>query len=140
MNNLMYGANPFYNQPLQRSGEPISVNGIESVKAYPTLPNSKIILFDANEDLFYCKETDSSNYPSIKIFRFSEVKSTPKSEQYVTLDEFNKFKEEILNGKQFISRAIDDTAADTADDEYVITKSDTRANAGKSSKAKSSVP
>ena len=140
MNNLMYGANPFYNQPLQKSGEPISVNGIESVKAYPTLPNSRIVLFDANEDLFYFKETDSSNFPSIRIFRFTEVKSTPKSAQeYVTVDEFNRFKEEVLNGKQFISNAIDDSTTSAADDEYAGTRSESRANVGKSSKTKSSI-
>lgn len=81
----------------------IKVNGIESVKAYTTMPNSTVVLFDANEDKFYVKTTDASNYPTIRSFTFSEIKS-PKIEnsEYVTKDEFTQFKEEVLNGKQSI--------------------------------------
>lgn len=82
----------------------IRVNGIDSAKAYPTAPNSTVPLFDANEDIMYIKSTDASNFPTIRIFRFVEEQETQiPVQQYVTIDEFNKFKEEILNGKQFIS-------------------------------------
>lgn len=82
----------------------IRVNGIDSAKAYPTTPNSTVPLFDANEDIMYIKSTDASNFPTIRIFRFVEEQETQiPAQQYVTIDEFNKFKEEILNGKQFIS-------------------------------------
>lgn len=82
----------------------IRVNGIDSAKAYPTAPNSTVPLFDANEDIMYIKSTDASNFPTIRIFRFLEEQETQiPVQQYVTLEEFNKFKEEILNGKQFIS-------------------------------------
>lgn len=82
----------------------IRVNGIDSAKAYPTAPNSTVPLFDANEDIMYIKSTDASNFPTIRIFRFVEEQETQiPVQQYVTIEEFNKFKEEILNGKQFIS-------------------------------------
>lgn len=82
----------------------IRVNGLDSAKAYPTAPNSTVPLFDANEDIMYIKSTDASNFPTIRIFRFTEEQETPiPVQQYVTLEEFNEFKEEILNGKQFIS-------------------------------------
>ena len=83
----------------------IKVNGIESAKAYPMLPNSMAALFDSNEDIFYLKTTDSNNFPSIRVFKFVEVKEEIQNEpKYVTMDEFNKFKEEMLNGKQHIRK------------------------------------
>ena len=93
-------------QQAQTNSQLIQVNGIESAKAYPTTPNSTVALFDTNDDILYIKSTDASNFPTIRKFRFKEesleVQAQP-SVQYVTLDEFNKFKEEILNGKQFVS-------------------------------------
>lgn len=88
---------PTQPQQLQR------VNGLDSAKAYPTSPNSTVALFDANEDIMYIKSTDASNFPTIRRFRFVEENETPNVQpQYVTIDEFNKFKEEVLNGKQSI--------------------------------------
>lgn len=82
----------------------IRVNGLDSAKAYPTSPNSTVALFDANEDIMYIKSTDASNFPTIRRFRFVEEKETQiLTQQYVTMEEFNQFREEILNGKQFIS-------------------------------------
>lgn len=82
----------------------IRVNGLDSAKAYPTSPNSTVALFDANEDIMYIKSTDASNFPTIRRFRFVEEKETQiPTQQYVTMEEFNQFREEILNGKQFIS-------------------------------------
>lgn len=81
----------------------LRVNGLESAKMYPTSPNSSIALFDENEDIFYLKSTDASNFPTIRKFKFVEVfdqAPKPVEAQYVTLEEFNKFKEELLNAKQ----------------------------------------
>lgn len=98
-------------QPTSNTGgqQLLRVNGIESAKMYPTSPNSSIALFDENEDIFYLKSTDASNFPTIRKFKFVEVfDQTPKSveTQYVTLEEFNKFKEELLNAKQSIQSAV----------------------------------
>lgn len=124
----------------------IKVNGIESVKAYTTMPNSTVVLFDANEDLFYTKTTDASNYPTIRIFNFKEIKS-PKIEatEYVTLDEFNKFKKEVLNGKQSVrsySRKRLDGGQYTAseeDNEFNRAGRQSSANAAESDSSKPSI-
>ena len=77
------------------------VNGMESAKAYPTQPNSMVALFDANDDVFYVKTTDASNFPTIKRYRFyEESEEKLQNEKYVTIEEFNRFKEEMLNGQQ----------------------------------------
>lgn len=97
--------NPFNNmQFMPTAGDQLrSVNGIEGAKQFPMAPNSRIALFDANEDIVYIKATDAGGYPSVRSFRMTEITETPKETQYVTLEEFNKFKQEILNAKQFVS-------------------------------------
>ena len=79
------------------------VNGMESARQYQMPPNSRVALFDANDDIFYVKETDASGFPTIRTFRFVEEvtqASTTEEHEYLTVEEFNKFKEELLNGQQ----------------------------------------
>ena len=104
-----YNMNQFQNPYLANLQRPqvnqlTQVNGIDSARAYPTQPNSTYALFDSNEDIMYIKSTDASNFPTIRRFRFIEEADTPKVEEnkYVTVEEFNTFKEEILNGKQSV--------------------------------------
>lgn len=77
------------------------VNGLNSAKAFPTVANAMYALFDENDDILYIKQTDASNYPTIKRYRFMLEEEKPvETPQYVTVEEFNKFKEELLNAKQ----------------------------------------
>ena len=85
----------------------IKVNGIDSARAYPMLPNSTVVLFDSNDDVFYLKSTDATGFQTIRVFKFAEVKEDTPSNQFVTIDEFNKFKEEVLNGQQHIRKQYD---------------------------------
>lgn len=86
------------------------VHGIESARNFAAanqlVPNSMVAVFEDDDDIMYIIKTDASNYPTIRRFRFVEEPdpSTIKAEEkYVTLDEFNKFKEEVLsNAKQFV--------------------------------------
>lgn len=86
------------------------VNGIDSARAFPTKPNSQIALFDANEDVMYIKTTDGNNFATIRKFRFIEEPETSQQqadtikmdELFVSKEEFEKFKEEMLNGQQSI--------------------------------------
>ena len=120
--------NPIINTPLLQggawntySGTPslqtniAKVNGIESVKASISTPQSRHVYFDAEKDIFYIKETDINNYPTIRIFRYEEIESinAPESVKYVTVEEFNRFKEAILNG-QHISNGAASTPASAA--------------------------
>ena len=85
----------------------LRVNGIEGAKAYPTMPNSVVALFDANEDFMYIKSTDSANYPTIDTYKFQKVVPEPPKdlkEEYLTRKEFLEFKEELLNAKQSVSK------------------------------------
>ena len=100
---------PQLNQPQMTTQNLIRVNGIDGAKAYQMPANSTVALFDNNEDIMYIKTTDGAGFPAIRTFAFNEVVANTNPIQdtadYVTRDEFNKLKEELLNGKQSISRS-----------------------------------
>ena len=111
MNSLanQMGMNMQNNIPVNNSLMLTRVTGVEGAKAYQMPANSTVALFDNNEDLMYIKTTDGAGFPTIRTFSFSEVVANnnpvPDNVDYVTRDEFNKLKEELLNGKQSISRS-----------------------------------
>lgn len=82
------------------------VNGYDGALRFPLGPNSRIALFDGNDDIMYIKQTDAGGYPTVTRYRFTLDEQTANLEkQYVTIDEFNKFKEEIINGQQLIRKS-----------------------------------
>ena len=93
-------------QPQNASMQLIKVNGLEGAKAYQMGPNSCVALFHESEDILYVKSTDGAGFPSIRTFRFEPFEVEPeKPVKYVTTEEFEKFKKEILNnGKQPIRK------------------------------------
>lgn len=91
--------------PIPETTNIVGVNGIEGMKAFQTSPNSRIVGFDLNNDVFYIKTTDASNTATIKTYSFAEVMDKAEDEtRYVTMKEFNKFKEDLLSGKQYIRK------------------------------------
>lgn len=93
------------NLPFVQPPQILRVHGMTGVNAYQlNTPNSMVALFDEDEDVFYIKRTDSANVVSVRKFRFEEVFEDKPIEKYVTIDEFNKFKEELLNGKQSVRK------------------------------------
>lgn len=87
----------------QPQGQLLKVTGIEGAKAYQAQPNTTVALFDSDEDIMYIKTTDATNNSSIRKFRFTEELDMNQNDlKYVTVEEFNNFKEELLNGKQSI--------------------------------------
>jgi hypothetical protein len=97
---MQYG-NQFQNQ--QAQSNLIKVNGIEGAKAYQMNANSSVALFDANNDIFYVKNTDGAGFPTIKAFSFTPLDVEQSNTEYVTRKEFEELKRMITDGKQFIS-------------------------------------
>ena len=102
---------PVVQQPTSIPQAPMStnivgVNGVDGMKALQTGPNSKVVGFDLNEDIFYIKITDAANTAVIETYDFSKRadKEEKDDEKFVTVKEFNKFKEDLLNGKQYIRK------------------------------------
>ena len=111
---------PQLTQPQVNTQNLIRVNGIDGAKAYQMPANSTVALFDNNEDIMYIKTTDGAGFPAIRTFAFNEVVANTNPIQdtvdYVTRDEFNKLKEELLNGKQSISRSKSNLTTDKSAD------------------------
>lgn len=152
MNNLVYNPNQGAWPNLQnyyttsRSGEPIYVSGRESANSFQTVPNTVTILFDKNDNIFYHVETDGNNYPTIRQYRYEEEKPAPKEEiKYVTMQEFNAFKEEFLNGQQHLRNGATESASGvnnstgTTNNECDATRAESIANVSRPDKSKSSI-
>lgn len=97
--------NPYqFNQPLNTPQIPLAqnntnqiqyVNGRSSVDMFQMNPNESVLLMDSTQDVFYIKKTDASGLATVRTFRFEEVLENDKSAQYVTREEFEKFKAEL---------------------------------------------
>lgn len=85
----------------------IQVTGLEGAKAYPMAPNSEVALFDAGRDVFYVKRTDAGGYPTIQAYQFAPVQEDANTQtpEYVTRQEFEEWKEAMINGKQPVRKA-----------------------------------
>ena len=98
-----------YGYPFQQFGKTeqlIRVTGIDGAKAYQMMPNSTVVLFDGGEDLFYLKSTDGAGFPTIRVFRFEEIKEqATQTTDFLTRAEFEQFRKELLDGKQHIPEA-----------------------------------
>lgn len=83
----------------------IRVTGIDGAKAFQMPPNSVVPLFDSDNDILYVKSTDGAGFPTIRTFAFTPLnqESAKQNAEFVTVEEFNQFKQEVLDGK-FIVR------------------------------------
>ena len=87
------------------------VKGYNGAMIYPTKPNSRIPLFDEDDDVFYVVKTDSANNKySIEKKRFvdepiTEIVGTPQAnipENIATIDDIKGIKEDMEDVKQSI--------------------------------------
>lgn len=80
------------------------VQGEAAAKSYPVAPGQSVLLMDSEESIMYIKSTDTSGMPlPLRIFDYKErstAKSTAdvahaSSDEYVSREEFNEFKEDV---------------------------------------------
>ena len=74
------------------------VNGKQSAESYQMPANSSVILMDSNMARFYMKQTDASGLATIKAYDFKETEDE-KPPEYVTKQEFEKFKQSMKGAK-----------------------------------------
>lgn len=141
---------PQYNNPLPLNNQIIFVQGETGAKAYQIPNNTTVLLMSSENNEFFIKTTDSSGFPTIRKFSFQEhpnQEQQPKqcscssyncqSKDYVTQEEFNNFKKEILNfyesnlsnGKPTISNK---KSNDGYNDKKLIKRNDTKTNGNES--------
>ena len=86
------------NQTLFPGHTVIRVDGYDGAEKYPMPRDCEAPLFDEDEDYVYIKKTDTNGGIILLRYRMEEdpiPHFDPK--KYVTVDDFSKFKEEILN-------------------------------------------
>ena len=84
--------------------------GPESAKTYPLPPKSDVVLFDADNPIFYWKSTDDSGFATLKTFKFEEqkpVETQPIVEQidtsnFATKDDLETLKDNIAEMKELL--------------------------------------
>ena len=87
----------------------IWVQGETGAKSYLVAPNQSVLLMDSESNTFYIKSSDTSGMPlPLRVFDYTERtlgQQTPSQEsaidpkKFVTHEEFEKFKSEILSRK-----------------------------------------
>ena len=133
----------------------IFVQGETGAKAYQIPNNTTVLLMSSESNEFFIKTTDSSGFPTIRKFTFQEhpnQEQQPKQcscncqnnstaslplKDYVTQEEFNNFKKEILsfyesnlsNGKPTIGNK---KSNDGYNDKKLIKRNDTKTNGNES--------
>ena len=98
-----------FNAPAMSGQKLNRINGIDEVNRFQIGPNSEVPLFQTDDDVFYVKVSDQNGNVTTRRFRFYE--ESMEGAKYVTNDEFNKFKEEVLNGQQSIQQLIKQQSA-----------------------------
>lgn len=78
----------------------LKVQGPESAKAYQLGPNSTVVLFDANDPIFYLKATDDGGFATLRTFEFSErppetIDVKPVESGYAGKDELEEIKKQL---------------------------------------------
>ena len=85
------------------SGQQIpKVKGVEEAKNYPSPPNTEVVLLDADDNsVLYFKKTDANGYCTVDRHRHYPDPEPTQQEindaRYISVTEFNKFKEDVLN-------------------------------------------
>lgn len=90
------------------TGGVIWVSGLNGAKSWKQYPNTIDILMDnVNKDIYYIKIADEiGNCKNLRAFRYDEIPledvplqdaNTPAMSNFVTKDDFNSFKAEILD-------------------------------------------
>lgn len=91
---------PYTPQPAQQRQDQglVWVQGEAGAKSYLVAPGATVLLMDSEGSKFYLKTSDASGVPlPLRVFEYKELtaKDAPKPVAYVTVEEFEKFKEEM---------------------------------------------
>lgn len=106
--NQLRTANPMPMQgfpPMQARPDPGGLNWVQGeagAKSWFIAPGATVLLMDSENQRFYLKSADMNGVPAMRTFEYSEVGTAKPQEatqtaNFVTVDEFNEFKTEVLN-------------------------------------------
>lgn len=92
--------------------------GSAAAKNYQTRPNTRDAIFDSDENYFYMRVTDiHGKIIDFKRFKYDECPEPKPEDIFVTRDDFDALKEELMGGISDVKQFIQNFAATTANDE-----------------------
>ena len=99
------------------------VKGLEDAKKYPCPPNTEIILLDTDDDsVLYFRKTDANGYSTVTRHRYypdpEPTQQELNDQRYITIDAFNKFKEEMLDAINAATRVKQSNRETTTNKKY----------------------
>ena len=108
-----YNYNPYFAQQMAiQYQQPQQIQGVKFVKDLQEAQNcsipigTKALFMNQNENIFYLKENDFNGVSNVTSYKFEEIK--PRSdENYITREEFEKWKEEYEQSIQQSKRVAD---------------------------------
>lgn len=77
-------------------------NGMSGARLLKTTPNSRVAVFDADDDVFYVIQTDISNNKTIDRFRFYPEPEPKPEDIFASKEEIQELKGEINDVQQSI--------------------------------------
>lgn len=108
---------PFPTQPqmpMQRP-DPTGLNWVQGdagAKSWFVAPGATVLLMDSEAQRFYLKSADMNGVPAMRTFEYNEVgaakpQETPQPINFVTVDEFNGFKDEVLKKLEDLAEPVE---------------------------------
>lgn len=72
------------------------VSNLDGARAYRVYPNTTVYLLDQEEPYIYSKTSDAQGNTILRAFSLTEVDLAKIKNKYLTRDDFDEFKKEIL--------------------------------------------
>ena len=99
-------------QPRQDSNGLIWVQGEAGAKSWFVNPGATVLLMDSEAMRFYLKSADMNGVPAMRTFEYNEVgtqrqQETPQTMNFVTVNEFNGFKDEVLKKLEDLAEPVE---------------------------------
>ena len=101
-------------QPRQDQNGLTWVQGEAGAKSWFVAPGCTVLLMDSENQRFYLKSADMNGMPSLRTFEYTEVGAQKQEAQpgaspgnFVTVDEFTDFKNEVLKKLEDLSEPVE---------------------------------
>lgn len=118
--NQLRTANPMpmqgFQMPMQQlRPDPTGLNWVQGeagAKSWYITPGSTVLLMDSEAQRFYLKSADINGVPAMRTFEYNEVgaqkpQDVPQPINFVTVDEFNGFKNEVLRKLEDLAEPVE---------------------------------
>lgn len=100
--------------PMQRP-DPTGLNWVQGdagAKSWFVAPGATVLLMDSEAQRFYLKSADINGVPAMRTFEYNEVgaqkpQDVPQQINFVTVDEFNGFKNEVLRKLEDLAEPVE---------------------------------